>query len=166
MTMRRMAIPAGFVLVGFMAAGCATATIEDAVPAGALAQSFAETPSSDPGAEQMAVTHERASATSAERPIERSAGVYPNLNVPPAAAAPQISAQKKAADRADLRARQQQLVAAGREAGVSEPASALSGRAGDLASQGDDLAVRNDAEALSRLAATHGAEVLKEIEGK
>ena len=117
MTMRCVAAIACVVLAGLVPAGCATATMEDAVPASALEEA--------PPAAQ-----------------EQGAGTYPNLNVPPAAAAPQISAEQKAAETEGLRARREQLAAQAGQRGVSD-----------------------DAEALRRLAGRHGEETLKEIEG-
>jgi hypothetical protein len=121
MTMRGIATMAGLVL-----AGCATATIEDAVPAGALTQTAAETTTQ---AEEAAP--ERAP----------TAGLYPNLNVAAPAAAPQLTAQEKSADTADLRAKREAL--------------ARGERAPDA---------KDTEKELSDLAAGHGNAVLKEIE--
>lgn len=81
-------------------AGCATATIEDAVPSGALAgTNGAATPASSP---------ERAPA----------GDPYPNLNEPRNAAAPQITPDEKASDTADLRAKREALARQTRGAGT------------------------------------------------
>lgn len=125
MTMRRIAT-----ILGLFMAGCATATIEDAVPPGALPPAAATAPEAT------------AAHPDAARPP--TAGTYPNLNVAPPAAAPQITAQQKAEEEAQLRARREQL------------ARAMPGAAGAGA----------DAATLRRLAATHGEEALREIEGE
>ena len=117
--MRRIAAVTGSFLAGFVLVGCATATIEDAVPAGALIQY--PDPAEVPAA---AVVHD-AGITPAP------AGVYPNLNVQPPTAAPQISEQKKVADRAELRARQTHLAEEGRRLGVSQDPAILGARARD-----------------------------------
>lgn len=117
MTMRRIAAATVVAPAFFVLAGCATATIEDAVPAGALAQT-----QSGPAA---------------------PASAYPDLNVEPAVAAPQISPQEKAQQTTALRARREQLAREGSQKGVSD-----------------------DGEALRRLAGSHADEVLKEIEGE
>lgn len=123
MTMRCIAAFACVVLAGLVPAGCATATMEDAVPAGAL---------------------EQAAASEAEAPAPQAgAGTYPDLNATPAAAAPQISAEQKATETADLRARRAQLAQEGGQSGISD-----------------------DADALRRLASRHAEETLKEIEGE
>ncbi len=120
MTMRCIAL-----LFGLFLAGCATATIEDAVPAGALAEADAAAPAVSPP--------ERAP----------TAGVYPNLNEPRTAAAPQITPDQKASETADLRAK--------RDA---------------LARQTRGVAAGDGSAELRRLAATHGEAALKEIEGE
>lgn len=134
MTMRCIAPLAGLFL-----AGCATATIEDAVPAGALPQTVAET-----GAE-TAGSHPQAAAPAEAAPAERppTAGTYPNLNVTPTAAAPQITAQQKSAETADLRAK--------REA---------------LARQDGKTNAGSEERDLRALAKDHGKAALKEIEGR
>jgi len=127
MTMRCIAPLAGLFL-----AGCATATIEDAVPAGALSQTAAqtETEASPPQAGPIA-------------DAAPTAGTYPNLNVAPAAAAPQISEQEKTAETADLRAKR----------------AALARRDGATDAAGGERELRD-------LATGHGDAVLKEIEGR
>lgn len=102
MTMR----PLTAILCLFLA-GCATATIEDAVPAGALAGA--------PSADAM----QSARSTSGQGPGD---GNYPNLAAEPPAAAPQITEEQKASETAALRARRQQISGAGRgqPAGTSE----------------------------------------------
>jgi len=125
MTMRCIAL-----VFGLFLAGCATASIEDAVPAGALAGADPAAPS---GAAPAAAAPERAP----------TAGTYPNLNEPRAVAAPQITPGQRASETADLRAK--------REAIARQTRAAANG---------------SSAADLRRLAATHGAEVLKEIEGE
>ena len=88
-------------LAGLFLAGCATATIEDAVPAGALPQTVAQTPEAAPPAQAAPV----------ERPP--TAGTYPNLNATPTAAAPQITEQEKSAEMAELRAKREALARRG-----------------------------------------------------
>lgn len=106
MTMRRIAVISGVALAGIFIAGCATATIEDAVPEGALVQ----TPPSSGSA---------AISSSA------SPGNYPNLGVQPEAAAPQISPEEKAAQTSALRAAREQVVRDGQGQGLSSNGEAL-----------------------------------------
>ena len=102
MTMRCVAL-----LFGLFLAGCATATIEDAVPSGALAGAGdAATPASAP---------EPAPA----------ADPYPNLNEPRAAAAPQITPDEKASETADLRAKREALARQTRGAGTGNGSAEL-----------------------------------------
>ena len=129
MTMRGIAA-----ILGLFLAGCATATIEDAVPAGALPQAAAA------GAVEVAA---RAAQTAPAEERAPTAGTYPNLNVAPAAAAPQITPQQSASETAGLRAKRAQLA---QETGGAEAAG--------------------DAQELRRLASTHADKVLKEIEGE
>ena len=165
MTMRRIAAFSGFLLAVFALAGCATATIEDAVPAGALVQSSVE--SSNP---VVAPSHVVAPghvigdghAVAATLP----AGTYPNLNVAPATAAPQITEQKKAADRAELRAHQSQLAAEGRRLGAPQDPAALGAYARERAAAAQGSAAPDDGDALRRLAERQIEETLKEIEGR
>lgn len=126
MTMRGIAA-----ILGLFLAGCATATIEDAVPAGALPQAAAA--GGVEAAAQTAPAEERAP----------TAGTYPNLNVAPAAAAPQITQQQRASETAGLRAKRAQLA---QETGGAK--------------------ATGDAQELRRLASTHADKVLKEIEGE
>lgn len=161
MTMRRIAALSGTVLAGFVLAGCAKATIEDAVPAGALTQSPVESPEMQTGRSQDTQSS-RVVGTDAIAP----AGTYPNLNVAPETAAPQISEQKKAADRTELRSRQAQIAAEGQRLGISQDAATLGTRARDRATEAQGNALSNDGEALRRLADRHVEEALKEIEGR
>lgn len=92
MTMRRFAG-----VLCLLLAGCATATIEDAVPPSALADADSGT----------------AQATGPAAGQAPAGGTYPNLNAEPAAAAPQITAEQKASETAALRARRQQLAGEG-----------------------------------------------------
>jgi len=137
MTMRRIAVLAGFVLAGFVPLGCATATIEDAVPAGALA--------GQPQGMEAEEAEAGESETEATMPEAATApaGVYPNLNVPAMVAAPQISAQEKTKRTTELRERRAQLAHEAAQQDVSD-----------------------EGDALRRLAESHADEVLKEIEGK
>lgn len=105
----------------FFLSGCGTATIEDAVPTGAFRQ-----PISVP----------------LEIPAEGS-GSYPNLNVPPQIAAPQITSEQKEAQANALRERRQQ----------QENQSAIRS------------AQDNTAE-LRQLGNRHAEDALKEIEGR
>src|SRR5690606_19083083 len=101
MTMRCVAV-----LFGLFLAGCATASIEDAVPSGALAGADAAAPASSP---------ERAPA----------GDPYPNLNEPRAAAAPQITPDEKASDTADLRAKREALARQTGGAGTGDGSAEL-----------------------------------------
>jgi len=106
MTMR----PLAAILCLFLA-GCATATIEDAVPAGALA-----------GAPSADAVQSAGSTQGQGQGQGPGGGNYPNLNAEPPAAAPQITEEQKASETAALRARRQQISGAGRSqpAGTSE----------------------------------------------
>jgi len=168
MTMRRIAALSGTFLAGFMLAGCATATIEDAVPAGALTQSHVESPAIQTGNMSQAVSNTETvqsdigvTATAIE-----PEGVYPNLNVAPVTAAPQISEQKKTADRAELRARQSQIAAEGRRLGISQDPATLGALARDRAAEAQGNVRQDDSDALRRLAERQIEEALKEIEGR
>ena len=137
-------------LFGLFLAGCATATIEDAVPAGALAGADTPAPVAAPAEADVAAPAVEADAaaaveadTAAAPERAPTAGTYPNLNEPRATAAPQITAGQRAAETADLRAKREALARAPREAGTGDSAAEL-----------------------RRLAATHGDKVLKEIEGE
>ena len=136
MTMRRIAVLSGLLGTGLFLAGCATASIEDAVPAGALSQA----PHDDALSAAPAAGTDAVAADDAGR--APTAGTFPDLNVAPTAAAPQISPQDKAADTADLRAKRRQL--AGRPPGQAT----------------------GDGGRLRQLARSHGEAVLKELEGE
>jgi hypothetical protein len=114
--MRRLAL----VLVSIvpLASGCATATIEDAVPAGALQQPAQERVFSEPGQ-------------------------YPNLNVNPQPAAPQLTDAEIRAQTAALRARREQQADEARDRDVTDRSSEL-----------------------RRLASRHARDALAEIEGQ
>lgn len=152
MTMRRIATLTGTVLAGFVLAGCATATIEDAVPAGALVQSPVDS-SVEPAGYDTAGT-------------ASSFDAYPDLNATPMTAAPQISEQQKIADRERLRARQMQIAAEGRRFGVAQDGALLGARAQERATEAEGSPAPNDAHALRRLADQQIEEALKEIEGR
>lgn len=100
MTMRCIATLAGLFPAALFLAACATATIEDAVPAGALPQTAEGVPPA-----------EAAEATAAER--ASGADPYPNLSATPAAAAPQFTEEQKSAETAQLRARRKALAQQG-----------------------------------------------------
>ncbi|MCO5148237.1 MAG: hypothetical protein M9895_18960 [Aquamicrobium sp.] len=102
MTMRCVAL-----LFGLFLAGCATATIEDAVPSGALAG-----------------TNDAATPASAREPAP-AADPYHNLNEPRAAAAPQITPDEKASETADLRAKREALARQTRGAGTGNGSAEL-----------------------------------------
>lgn len=112
MTGRRIATLWSLLLI-LPAAGCGTATIDDAVPSAAL-----EAP-----AAQSAATPE----------------AYPNLNVPPVAAATQISDAERDETAAELRARRDRLT----------------GRTSAAPATGDDL---------RRIGAQHGQQTLDQIQ--
>lgn len=119
MTMRRIA----FVLFSAVPtiAGCGTAAIEDGVPAAALEQS-------------------------AHRPAEAPStfsqpGDYPNLNIIPRPAAPQLTESEVETKANELRARRERLSGGG-------------GRAADSSAE------------LRRLAAGHADEALRQIDGR
>lgn len=154
MTMRRIAAFQGFLLAVYALAGCATATIEDAVPAGALAHSPVESHNSGvaSGGEAVAVT--------------LPAGAYPNLNLAPETAAPQITEQKKAADRAELRAHQSQIAAEGRRLGVPQDPAKLGAYARERAAAAQGSTAPDDGDAMRLLAERRIEETLKEIEGR
>ncbi|MBZ9767997.1 MULTISPECIES: hypothetical protein [unclassified Mesorhizobium] len=73
----------------------------------------------------------------------RDTGSYPNLNIPPQVAAKQLTKEETAANLAQLKAEEQMQIAKG--SGVKAPANSA---------------------ALNTLAKTHGADTLKQIEGK
>lgn len=105
MTMRHNALLAASLLLP--AGGCATATIEDAVPTAAL---------ENPAAEAVA---DSAAGAQRENPAGGAAfstpGDYPNLNVVPPSAAAQITDAERRQEADALRARREQL--AGTRAG-------------------------------------------------
>ncbi len=105
----RLAAVVTVAALSLMAAGCASSTVEEAVPAGARG------------------------------PV--NTGTFPNLNVPPKQAADQITDDKKTADMAALTAAQRQNAAT-----AAVPAN------------------QTDPVALRKLAATHAADTLAEIE--
>jgi hypothetical protein len=72
----------------------------------------------------------------------KDTGTYPNLNIPPKSAAPQLTADQTRAKLAELKADQ---------SGQSSPGAAPS---------------PSDASTLSTLARTHAGDTLKSIEGK
>ena len=94
MTMRCIAA-----LLALHLAGCATASIEDAVPTAALQpeEASAETPAAADG------------DADAPGPVFSEPGTYPNLNVVPTPASEQFTPVERQAEAAALRARRQQL---------------------------------------------------------
>lgn len=96
MTMRCIAMLAGLFPAALFLAACATATIEDAVPAGALPQTAEGVPPAEAAAERAP-----------------GADPYPNLSATPAAAAPQFTEEQKSAETAKLRARRKALAQQG-----------------------------------------------------
>lgn len=110
----RLAV-AGLALISLpLLAACATATIEDAVPVAATEPAPAQPVATADGA---AADDSAVSALLGEPQRDgRDTGTFPNLNVPPAVAAPQLSA-------ADKRARLDELAAARRQQAL-EAASA------------------------------------------
>jgi len=107
-TVRRFALSLAALL-----AGCATASIEDAVPAGALA-------SREDAAGGTATPVAAAAPTPPSTP-----GTYPNLNIAPTPAAAQITPEEKEAETAELRARREQLAGELRQRDVSDNTSEL-----------------------------------------
>lgn len=105
---RLLAAPAS-VALALLVAGCASSTIDDAVPAGARG------------------------------PV--NTGTFPNLNVPPQQAAEQMTAAQKSADMAALSAAHKQNAAT-----AAVPSD------------------QTDPTVLRKLAETHAADALKEIE--
>jgi hypothetical protein len=115
-----------------LAPGCATSTTGDATPtAASQAPAIAET---DP----TPATVTEVQLSSGE---PKNTGTFPNLNIPPQSAAPQISAQQKAARLAELRA----------------------ARSGQTAPPGSTDTSASTAR-LKKLASSHAVEALEEIE--
>lgn len=166
MTMRRIAAQTGTVLAGFILVGCATATIEDAVPAGALMQTDVESMSQPVTASPVMADQQVIPASTAYNSTSQPADAYPDLNVRSATAAPQISAQKKATDRAQLQARKMQIIAEGRRNGASQTGETLGALAQERAAEAQSSLTPHDTDALRRLADRHIEETLKEIEGR
>jgi hypothetical protein len=120
-----------------LAPGCATSTTGDAVPTAAATPAGQTTPAIA-AAEPTPPTVTEVQLSSGE---PKNTGTFPNLNIPPQSAAQQISAQQKAARLAELRAAR---------SGQTAPP----GAAGTIASKAR----------LKKLASSHAAEALKEIE--
>lgn len=130
MTMRRIAMPAAMLAV-LAAGGCATATIEEAVPAGALQH------------EQALQGQDQGQAAQEQGAVFSRPGEFPNLNVIPTPAAPQLTDGERAAQAAALRARRDQVTGAAASRGVADRSTEL-----------------------RRLATTHTDTVLREIESE
>lgn len=164
--LRRCLAPLVAGAIATAAAGCATATIEDAVPVGALPQtaplpapaaagSQTATAAAFPPAPQpparaaTAVEPQTATpvALTAEPPPPssgpRDTGTFPNLNTPQRAAADQFSAAEA---QAGIRQLQAKRAAQANDAGAVAQA-------------------RAEAARLEKLRRTHAADALKEIEG-
>lgn len=118
-----------------LAPGCATSTTGDAAPTAATPAAQAPAIAA---AEPTPGTVTEVQLSSGE---PKNTGTFPNLNIPPQSAAPQISAQQKAARLAELRAAR---------SGQTAPP----GAAGTAASKAR----------LKKLASSHATEALKEIE--
>lgn len=141
MTHRRIWFPLVPAVVAaiFAGSGCGTATIEDAVPVSATASTVVQPEAT--GASEADVGPGRAIAADEPATFERP-GDYPNLNVIPKPAAEHITAEEKAAEAAQLRAKRDRQLSQGRGSGSS------------------------DAERLRRLANSHAEETLKAIEAE
>ncbi|WP_353641255.1 hypothetical protein [Mesorhizobium sp. WSM2239] len=118
-----------------LAPGCATSTTGDAAPTAAMPAAQA------PAIAAAETTPSVVSEVQLSSGAPRNTGTFPNLNIPPQAAAKQISAQQKAARLAELRAAR---------TGQTAPP----GSAGTSASKAR----------LKKLASSHATEALKEIE--
>lgn len=118
-----------------LAPGCATSTTGDAAPTAAMPAGQA------PAIAAAETTPSVVSEVQLSSGAPRNTGTFPNLNIPPQAAAKQISAQQKAARLAELRAAR---------TGQTAPP----GSAGTSASKAR----------LKKLASSHATEALKEIE--
>jgi len=149
----------GVALIAFAAAGlcgCTTASLEDAAPMTAtveatLPEQTSAIPTPTPSGASpaalpdtgVAAAGESVDGTAAEAPRSaRTTDQYPNLNIVPTAAAPQLTA-------ADRRAKLAELAAAQKQA--------------ERAASGKPIS--NDAK-LKKLAKTHAQNALKEIEGQ
>ena len=126
-----------------LASGCASTSIEDAVPA-ASASSEATLPENAPrpaGAQRGTASATAVAASATEPAGPKDTGTFPNLNIPPQVAADQITDDEKAAETTDLRATQQgaATTAAGLGQGMTNPAL------------------------LRKIAAQHAADALKKI---
>lgn len=150
----------GVALIAFAVAGlpgCTTANIDDVVPVAATEQGLPEqtaaipTPTPASGDAGAAMPSTAAVAAGTGQPAESVAGApgsarltgqYPNLNIVPTAAAPQLSGAEKRAKLAELDAARKQAV----KGASGEPVS-------------------DDAK-LKKLARTHAEDALKEIEGQ
>lgn len=141
---------AGALLIAGMLAGCASTSMDSAASLG-LADQQVDLPASAPAPEGRQGTAAAATAVAAAPPASQprtapqaegpiNTGSFPNLNVPPKTAAPQLTAADKARKQAEIRAEQRR--------------QAASGGGG----------VRNETSALARIGATHADQTLKEIE--
>lgn len=124
-----------------LASGCASTSVEDAVPA-ASASSGTTLPENAP--RPAGAQRGTASAAAAEPAGPKDTGTFPNLNIPPQVAADQITDDQKAAQTTDLRATQQSAAttAAGLGQGMADPAL------------------------LRKIAAQHAADALKKIKAQ
>lgn len=138
--MRHNAVLAASLLL-LPASGCATATIEDAVPAAALESPAAEQPES-PAAEASETPAVQTPGTPVGQAAFSTPGDYPNLNVVPAPAAAQLTDEELRQEADALRARRDQL--SGTRSG----------------------GVRDSSGELRRLGRRHAEDTLREIEGE
>jgi hypothetical protein len=120
----------GFGMLSAALAGCASTTMGNVVP----------TPKAS--GQVGTASSQSAAANPALSGAPRNTGTYPNLNIPPKAAADQISPDEKTADTAALQAAQQAKAALAAGEAPTDPAL------------------------LRKLAETHSADALKEIEEK
>ncbi len=122
-------------------AGCNTSSVADFAPESASAINPVAAASADPlesPAMGGTLDADLAKRNTASGPAD--SGSYPNLNIAPGTAAPQLTEAEAAAKKAALKAEQRALAAAA-------PA-----------------APRDDAQRLKKLAATHAKDTLAEIE--
>jgi hypothetical protein len=132
---------------------CTTASIDDVAPvaptSSTLSTATAPEPTPRPDEAEPALTEQALAPAEGDTAAidavagPRNSGRYPNLNVTPGTAAPQITPEEKAAMLKELQAKQK---------GVADAAA--------KAKPADQV------EALRELGARHGADALKEIEEK
>lgn len=128
---------AGISAVAIALSGCASATIEDAVPTASTLQGQ---PPAQTAGQDAAAPVTSAEAASSGGP--KDTGSYPNLNVKPQAANQQITPQQSTSEIQALQAAQTGQAATGAGGETSDP------------------------EMLRKLATTHADDTLKAIEGQ